>query len=287
MAGERIEAPPEGLDAWLDAKADALEIDRDAVVSRALAAYRTIEDGSFDDVDDRIGALDRRLSSVESEFDGKLSDVRERVVQIKQEADAKATAEHGHPDLRELVERTNEALADTDGHVDGDGGGHRDTIGELAAAVDAFDEKADTLARALVRLQNRLDYVETTRNERESVTDLQAAANRAGETAADCGACGESVVLGLLSRPHCPHCGARVTAFEPSSGLFGSATLCADAHGQRATSDRTAPAGDDRSNRGDAGDAETGVDRDDDDTARAENADGPTDALDPLEITDD
>jgi len=44
-------------------------------------------------------------------------------------------------------------------------------------------------------------------------------------TEADCGNCGGTVHLGLLSKPRCPHCESHFEAVEPGSGFFAGARL--------------------------------------------------------------
>jgi len=67
--------------------------------------------------------------------------------------------------------------------------------------------------------------LEADRSAREVAADIRATANRNGDATATCGACSRRVRLGLLSEPECPHCAATFEDVEPSSGLFGSATL--------------------------------------------------------------
>ena len=171
--------------------------------------------------------LSNRIDTVESEFDEKIGDVRERVIQVKKEADKKAPAEHSHDELDAIPEleatvadlRTElDALrSEFDEHVPGN-------QEELADAEQRLDEMQD-------RLQTIAWVVSDLRDAQESSGGLQAverikrAAAKANIERANCENCGEGVTLSLLTDPECPHCSATVTNVEPSSGWFGNPRL--------------------------------------------------------------
>ncbi|MFW5965560.1 MAG: hypothetical protein ACOCP3_02285, partial [Halodesulfurarchaeum sp.] len=47
--------------------------------------------------------LEDRVNALEAELDEKIQDVRERVIQVKREADGKAPADHEHESLESLI----------------------------------------------------------------------------------------------------------------------------------------------------------------------------------------
>ncbi len=171
--------------------------------------------------------LSNRIDSAESEFDEKITDVRERVIQVKKEADKKAPAEHSHDELdavpeleatvTELRTELDALRSEFDEHVP-------DNEDSLMAAEQRLDEMQD-------RLQTIAWVVSDLRDAQESTGGLQAverikrAAAKANIERANCENCGEGVALSLLTDPECPHCSATVTNVEPSSGWFGNPKL--------------------------------------------------------------
>lgn len=171
--------------------------------------------------------LSNRIDSAESEFDEKITDVRERVIQVKKEADKKAPAGHSHDELdavpeleatvTELRTELDALRSEFDEHVP-------DNEDSLTAAEQRLDEMQD-------RLQTIAWVVSDLRDAQESTGGLQAverikrAAAKANIERANCENCGEGVTLSLLTDPECPHCSATVTNVEPASGWFGSPKL--------------------------------------------------------------
>ncbi|MFC7059688.1 CopG family transcriptional regulator [Halovenus salina] len=201
----------------------------DAAVEEAIETR--IEELVTDRVTEATNGVQRqlgsRLDSVEAEFDEKIQDVRQRVIQLKQEVDEKAAADHGHADLDEVPE------------LQGD-------IEELRAELDELREQHDRtvpdhseqLANQgdrLEEMQNRLQtvawVVSDLREAQQSSSGLEAverikrAAGQADIERATCEKCGDSVIISLLTDPHCPHCDATVTDVEPASGWFGNPSL--------------------------------------------------------------
>ncbi|WP_436901597.1 hypothetical protein [Halovenus halobia] len=171
--------------------------------------------------------LSNRIDTVESEFDEKITDVRERVIQVKKEADKKAPAAHSHDEL--------DAVSELEASV-------ADLRTELDALRSEFDEHVPDNEDALTDAEQRLDemqdrlqtiawVVSDLRDAQESGGGLQAverikrAAAKANIERANCENCGEEVALSLLTDPECPHCSATVTNVEPSSGWFGNPKL--------------------------------------------------------------
>jgi len=243
MAGEQSEAFPPELRGWVERKATERDTDPETILARAAALYRTLdadaETGDADPYGTRLDELDAdlddvvdRVAAVEDDLDEKVDDVRERVVQIKRETDAKAPRDHEHPDLADRADAAVRAAVDAEAEVDDladrlDRGfeNYEEILSYLTDTTDDLDEKADTLASAVVDLRAELQRVAAAEHDRQAVDDLRTAANRHGERTAACADCGATVDLGLLARARCPHCEATFVDFEPSTGFFSSATL--------------------------------------------------------------
>lgn len=239
MAGEQSEALPPELREWVERKATERNADPATVLARAVAVYRALDaetDDSpgthLDEISDDVETLTDRVAAVEDDLDHKIDDVRERVVQIKRESDAKAPREHGHPDLEDRVDEAVRAAADAESSVEDlddrlDRGfeNYEEILEYLTDVTDDLDGTVETLAGTVVDLRTEIRRVTAAEHDRRAVDDLRTAANRHGERTASCADCDATVDLGLLARPNCPHCEATFVDFEPASGFFGSATL--------------------------------------------------------------
>jgi chromosome segregation ATPase len=234
MAGEQSEAFPPELRDWVERKAAERDTDPETILARAAAVYRTLDAETDDaplDGAERETLADR-VAAVEDDLDEKVDDVRERVVQIKRETDAKAPRDHRHPDLEERVAAAARAadgadakVADLADRLDRGFENYEEILEYLTDVTDDLDEKADTLAGAVVDLRAELQRIAAAEHDRQAVDDLRTAANRHGERTASCADCDSTVDLGLLARARCPHCEATFVDFEPSTGFFSSATL--------------------------------------------------------------
>jgi hypothetical protein len=244
MVGES-EAFPDELREWVERRAAERDASPETVLAQAVALYRALDDVAepgadplaidpqqVDELRERVETLTDRVAGVEDDLDTKIDDVRQRVIQVKRETDAKASRDHGHPDLEEQVTRAVDAAADADAAVDElddrlDRGfeNYEEVLEYLTDVTDDLDRKVDQLAGAVVDVRSELHRVSAAEHDRQAVDDLRTAANRHGERTAACGDCGATVALGLLSRPRCPHCEATYVGFDPPSGFFGSATL--------------------------------------------------------------
>ncbi|WP_380678152.1 hypothetical protein [Salinigranum sp. GCM10025319] len=263
MAGKQGDVLPDTLHTWVSEQAAVSDEDIDDVLTRAVTLYRLVEehaesldegdempsvddltdfDERLDDLvgrlatlDDRAEHLDRRVGAVEDDLDEKITDVRERVVQVKREADAKASADHDHPELRDGVDRADSAATratervdDLEAHVDRGFDNYEEVVSYLVDETDDLDDKLTRIVSIAVDLRRRATEAERTLARLESAAELKREANRQGETAAKCEACSGRVGIGLLTEPRCPHCDARFAGIDPSSRFFGSATLTTD-----------------------------------------------------------
>ncbi len=240
---------PESVSQWLDETADELGFSRQRLRSELFAAHRSIheEDGS-----------DEQLDELRDEFMEKLTDVRERVVQIKREIDEKAPAEHNHADfrneldeLRRVVDEkgteadsggneadTNpadefaveldalsERVADNRERLDSGFENYEEVLEYLTETTDELDGRLDVLARALVSIRDQTRTLAARNATRAATAELARTANRYGVTSAKCGECERGVTIALLTDPSCPHCNATFEDIEPKAGFFGSNRL--------------------------------------------------------------
>ncbi|MFH5800073.1 hypothetical protein [Haladaptatus sp. CMAA 1911] len=230
---------PTSVAQWVTETADELGVSRQRLLSELLAAHGSLHEDDAD-VDE--------LDELREEFMEKLTDVRERVVQIKRETDGKAPADHDHPDLRDELNGLRQAM---DAENDEDGEGDFETVAEevdylrervtenrkrldsgfenyeevldyLAETTDELDGRLDVLARALVSVRDQARMLATVNATRAATAELARTANRNGIESAKCGDCEMTVTIALLTDPSCPHCGATFEDIEPKQGFFGS-----------------------------------------------------------------
>lgn len=246
---------PAALDEWLTERADELGVDESELLVQLLGSYRVAADAEADAaeeladtltegdaaiestvqeaVDEAVAmaapdedAIARRvenrlasqLDEMEAEFDENLEDVRRRVVQVKQEIDAKAAGDHDHDEFRRIDELAAavEELRET---VDESESEATDTA-ELAARMDDTRSKLIQLARIVVRLRDESNEEPA---DDGTLTEIKRIAAREGYEKAVCGACDETVHVGLLPDAECPHCRSPFgDLMEVSGGLFGS-----------------------------------------------------------------
>ena len=263
-------ALPSALEEWLDAKAADLGVEREAVVVQLLSSYRAaaqLEDGEFaalfdDDVESEIRdviadrlpdiveavseevdtaedieAVENRLASdvdrVEREFDAKIQDVRERVIQVRKEADAKAPAKHAHPEIEELSAELagfEDRLASVESRLDDtqqEADGVAERVAELEAATDRLDELEERLQTVAWVVSDLKEELDAGTNSRRAAEQLKQAAAEADVDRAVCDSCEQPVDIALLSEARCPHCEVAVNDVALPGGLFGKPRLTA------------------------------------------------------------
>lgn len=256
MADEQLSDLPEELDTWVQERAEDADMDPEEVLARSVAAYRFLEgesdalahDGEGDsavalgmdeselaEMTDRLADLEERVGGVETALDEKIDDVRQRVIQVKREADSKAEVDHHHENLRKRVESARQAAADAHETATG----VRDRVDRIDEGFDNFEEileyltettddledKLTRLAHLSIDLRETVGELEGQAAARSVAADLQEKANREGVSKAKCENCNAKVNLGLLATPHCPDCGRTFSDLTPSSGFLGSSTL--------------------------------------------------------------
>lgn len=254
MVGEQITGLPEVLREWLFSHAEETGRPPEEVLARAVTLWRLLDEheGSLPDPESltdgtpdagpddapapRLDLLEDRVDELDADLDEKIADVRSRVVQVKRETDAKADADHDHPELRAAAEATDDDLGgevtalrddldDLEATFEAGFANYEDVLEYLTDAADEHDAKLSSLARAVADLRTRVSTLETEAATRRAADDLKTQANRHGVSTAACDSCGSTVRVGLLSAPECPHCAATFDAVEPATGFFGSASL--------------------------------------------------------------
>jgi DNA repair exonuclease SbcCD ATPase subunit len=219
---------------------------RDVIAERIPDIARAVEDsldaqGSDesleaveDHVESEVDRLEQEITGLESTFQGKLEDVRERVIQIKKETGSKAPAEHDHPEL-DAVEGLGERLTQLESAVEDLAetvDGRSEEVDELAADVEEIsdvesrlndvEEKVNTVAWIVSDLR---EAHEAERGERRAVEQLKRRAAEEDIDRAICDDCDEAVDVALLTEPTCPHCQSTVNDVRLPSGFFGKPHL--------------------------------------------------------------
>ena len=249
---------PPSLSEWLDERADALGIEREALLVQLLETHRSTAemeddglasffesvdtagpdvvsaiddldervdgiDDQIGDVDDRIDGVDSRVDGVEAELAKNVEDIRSRVLQLRDAVEERAPADHSHEELEALTGRL-EAVSDD--------------VDELAGGADDVSEDLERLSEEMTSTDDRLETIESKinrlarvvlDNKRQGTADaaasaelneLRRAANRAKTTTADCANCETPIEIGLLSEAACPHCDRRLRGLETPDSVF-------------------------------------------------------------------
>ncbi|MFC7185928.1 hypothetical protein [Halorubrum yunnanense] len=259
--------PTDGtVDDAIEAAADEAGVGREALLKRAVVALAEEEEIDVPNAGE-VAAIESRVDALDAELDEKVADLRERFVELYRDLEATAPADHAHAetadrldalatDVDGIAERLGELEADAaarstvdeavEGRVDDLDDRLADVeerLGDLAEsearadAIDAedldeqlddLDDKLSRVASAVVRVRRRLEAAERDRADRERLDALSATANRNGIRKAACTDCGETVDVGLLTAPECPHCGRSFGELEPNPGFLGTARLVAE-----------------------------------------------------------
>jgi len=223
--------------------------------------------GRVESIRERTEELSAAVDDLDAELATAVEDVRDRVLEVLAEAESKADADHGHPDLADRVEAAERAAATATADlsaVEDRLAGLGDDAAANAEALADVEGKLTTVARAVVRLRDRVASLEGEDARRTAVESIARAAADHGVRRAACDDCGRTVDVGLLTEPRCPHCGRHAKTVEPATGFFGSDRLV--------TGDPPAIEGDSSADDGgdvsllapDAADGTVGSDRDGD-----------------------
>lgn len=273
---DRAVSLPGELLEWLDDHAADLDVDTDDLLEQLVSTYRrTAEFGGedpatvgappvdtdavesivrevleerHDDIVEAVaddleatGASEQRqaeIDALQADFMDKIADVRERVIQVKRETDAKAPADHDHEALDRLPSIADqvESLAADVRVLEAESETHaaesalddlESTVDDLRATIESNGERLSDAEEKLRTLGWAVSDLREQQTERSSdpLDRIKAAAAGHDISRAVCENCGDGVEIGLMTRPACPHCDAAVTNVEPSSGFFGKPTL--------------------------------------------------------------
>lgn len=179
------------------------------------------------------GGIDaREIDRIDDRFRSMIDDVRDRVIQVKREADDKAPADHTHHDLRNSVEQvghevtTLEAqIEQLDDRVATGFENYEEILTYLTETTDTLNRRLGRLASAVIDLREQAGEAARDEVRRTALSHLTETANRHGVEAAKCDSCGETVDLSLLVEPRCPHCDTSFTSVEPKTGFFRKSVL--------------------------------------------------------------
>jgi len=197
----------------------------DVLAERVDSTVRDRLPDLTDAVESRIGG---RLDGVENEFQDKLTDVRERVVQLKRELDGKAPADHEAfetvAELDESVAELNRELVEVRDEFESDLMSQTERVNDLESRFDEFERRLDDTEDKLKRVAwvvNDLRDDQSGRDAHQRAVDrIKRAAAQEGISSASCQNCGETVEIGLLTDPQCPHCDSTVSDVQPEGGII-------------------------------------------------------------------
>lgn len=260
MASEHGESAslPGGIEEWLADHTDETGEDRADVLARAVASYRLLTEEADGDeplestlaeLEARIESLEAadaesqpdsdRIAELEAELDGHVEDLRSKIVDVVKEARSRAPADHNHEPLESRIDEQSETtdelqasldeLAEDidafDTRVESRFNGIEQELGPMAESVTDLESKATKLAGAVVDMRKRLARVESHVSHQTALAELLQTAAREDISQARCDNCNETVDLGLLVEPICPHCRSVFDDLEPGSMFFKSAWL--------------------------------------------------------------
>ena len=226
---------PESLERWLAEQADGVGVEVDEYLVRLLAACRLATEEGEAVAPGEIARLDGRLDDLRADYEEALADVRNRVVDVKLEADDKAPIDHDHAELRERADRLAhevdslaEAVEENGTRLDEGFENYREVLEYLTDATDDIEERIDALARATIEAREQSRAAVRRMATRAAADELARRANRRGVRRAKCGECRSGVDVALLTAPECPFCNSTFGDVETREGLgklFGSAEL--------------------------------------------------------------
>ncbi|WP_247729122.1 hypothetical protein [Halovivax limisalsi] len=242
--GTVAESLPPEVTRWVNEQADRHGEPPETTCRRLIQAAHVF---ARDDVDAELAtasdleALESRLEAQREEFVDHVEDVRERVLQVKREADANAPADHDHEAYaeRDAIAALESSLASIEAELEAlesrtdEGFENFESVFEhVVDETETLTEQSATLARAILELRDWRATVVARERRRNATERLKRTANRHGIGNADCEACGASLEIALLTRPTCPHCEAAFVDVEPRSSIFGSHSLSVGEHPQ-------------------------------------------------------
>ncbi|EMA10063.1 hypothetical protein SAMN05443574_1108 [Haloarcula vallismortis] len=218
--GDHIQPSSDELDAVVAATVDQ------KLNGSVEAATESAVNARIPDIADTVERqLADRFEALEAEFQTKIEDVRERVVQVKREADAKAPADHGHEEFDRIdaLTREIEEIETELATLRGDVTDSFETQDERIADIDGrLDDVEDKLTRVAWVVSDLRDDQGGRDQNQKAVDRLKRAAAQENISTARCSSCDEQVEIGLLTEPQCPHCNTTVSDVRPEGGIIRS-----------------------------------------------------------------
>lgn len=223
---DRSSSLPDSVSQWLSDIADEQNITEEELLTRFLSA---MEDGdSLGVAGESIEALETELAATQEEFQEKIEDVRDRVIQVKHEADQKAPTNHSHQAFTQLKHQLDEFegdIAELDYQVNEGFENFEEILEYLTETTESLDKKITTLARAVMNLRQQVQSL-SERHDRDLVLQrILDTGNRERVKRAECQSCEQKIDLALLSSPVCPNCRELFSDLEVNKGFFNSSVL--------------------------------------------------------------
>jgi len=213
-----------------EAMQDELDTAVAAAVDDALAERvdSTVRDRLPDITDAVESRVEGRLDDVEDGFQEKLTDVRQRVVQLKRELDGKAPADHEAfetvAELDDSVAALNRELVAARDEFEDDLSSQTERVNALETRFDDIERRLDDTEEKLKRVAWVVSDLRDNQGGRDAhqkaVDRIKRAAAQEGISSASCQNCSEKVEIGLLTDPQCPHCNSTVSDVKPEGGII-------------------------------------------------------------------
>lgn len=181
---------------------------------------------------EEIAELEATIEALESSVESDIQDVRDRVIQVKRETDAKAPADHSHEtleagvtELEEDIEGIRETLEQTESRLEGGFTNFEEILESLLDRTVALETDVDTLGQVLRSVRKTLDTVAEREQRRARADHLKRNAATTGVRTAKCESCRSTIDIALLSDATCPNCGESFHTLDASPGFFGTSIL--------------------------------------------------------------
>lgn len=225
--GDHLQPSSDKVDAVV-----AATVDEKLNGSVEAAAESAVSAQIPDIVDTVERQLADRFDALEADFQTKIEDVRERVVQVKREADAKAPADHSHKEfdridaLSQEIDAMEAELAALRGDLTESLETQDERVADIGGQVSDIDDRLDDVEDKLTRVAwvvSDLREDQGGRDQNQKAVDrLKRAAAQENISTARCSNCDEQVEIGLLTEPQCPHCNTTVSDVRPEGGIIRS-----------------------------------------------------------------
>lgn len=199
------------LEAGLGARID------ERIDSRVNERFEDRLEGELEETREGVESLQRRVEDIEAEHEENVEDIRSRILQLRDAVQERAKKDHTHGELRQLSGRMDSLSESLDG-VGTDVTTLSEEVADVDGRLDGVESKLERLARVTVALRRRLAEFDSGSDRLEAI---QQTANRQDVAKAVCESCDETVRVGLLNEPFCPHCEGRFDGIERRESILG------------------------------------------------------------------